>query len=255
MQRQAIKYDIIGEAIQSVEVALDPGETIVAEAGTMNYMNDAIRTEARTGDGAAVDDSLLMRLITAGKNLFTGQSLFMTHFTNTSEGQRHICFSAPYPGKIITLDLSQLGNEIFCQRDAFLCAAPGIEITHAFTQRFGRGFFAGNGFTLYRLQGNGQVFINAGGTLVKKELKNETMLVETGCIAALTTGIDYGIQQTEKLRSMFFGKKGLILTTLSGTGTVFLQTLPVSRIADRVLHNIPFTDRRPQTGGNNMGKN
>lgn len=246
MQGQAIKYDIIGEDMQSVEITLGAGETIIAEAGAMTYMNDAIRLETMAGDGTPADDSLRTRLMTAGKRLFTGQSLFMTHFTNTSEGQRQVAFSASYPGKVVPLDLSRLGNAIFCQRDAFLCASPGTEISHAFTQRFGRGFFAGDGFTLYRLQGNGLVFVHAGGELVKKVLKNETLLVDTGSIVALTEGIDYGIQQTERLRSLFFGRKGLVLTTLNGTGTVLLQTLPLARMADRMLQHIPIADRRPK---------
>ncbi|MDY6824191.1 MAG: TIGR00266 family protein [Thermodesulfobacteriota bacterium] len=239
MQCHEVDYKIIGDDMQTVEIELDPGETIIAEAGAMNYMNDAINFEAKMGDGTTVDNGVLGKLINTGKRMLTGESMFMTHFTNTSEGKRSIAFSAPYPGKIIPLDMTHHDNEIFCQKDAFLCAAYGTKLGIALTRRLGSGFFGGEGFILQRLEGDGFVFLHAGGTVVKKELKNETIKVDTGCIAAFTTGLDYSIQRAGNLKSMFFGGEGLFLASLSGTGTVYLQTLPFSRLADRVLQNAP----------------
>lgn len=244
MQCQHVNYVITGDEMQAVEIRLNPGETIIAEAGTMNYMDDAIRFEAKTGDGVSLDNGLLNKLVGAGKRLLTGQSLFMTHFTNTSDGIRCACFSTPCPGKILALDLSLLGNELLCQKDAFLCAAPGTQISLAFTRRIGTGFFGGDGFILHRLEGDGLVFLHPGGAVVEKELKEEVLLVDTGCIVAFTAGIEYNIQQADKLKSMFFGSRGQALVSLSGTGKVYLQTLPLARLADRVLQNGAVTDRQ-----------
>ncbi|MDY6906332.1 MAG: TIGR00266 family protein [Thermodesulfobacteriota bacterium] len=253
MQCHEVDYKIIGDDMQTVEIELDPGETIIAEAGAMNYMDDAIIFEAKMGDGATADEGVIGKLLNTGKRMLTGESMFMTHFTNSSEGKRRIAFSAPYPGKIIALDLAQHNNEIFCQKDAFLCAAFGTKIGIALTRRLGSGFFGGEGFILQRLEGDGMAFLHVGGTVVKKILKNETIKVDTGCIAAFTAGIDYSIQRAGNLKSMFFGGEGLFLAALSGTGTVYLQTLPFSRLADRVLQNAPSRGGRQKGEGSLLG--
>lgn len=248
MQCHQVDYTIIGDDIQLVEIGLNPGETIIAEAGAMNYMNDAIRFEARLGDGSPFEEGVIGKLIGTGKRMLGGESLFMTHFTNTGDGKRSVAFSAPYPGKIIALDMAVYGFEIFCQKDAFLCAAYGTRIDIAFTRRLGAGFFGGEGFILQRLIGDGLAFIHAGGTVVQKTLKNETIKVDTGCIAAFTTGLDYSIERAGNLKSMFCGNEGLFLATLSGTGTVFLQTLPFSRLADRILRGTPGAGGKVKSG-------
>lgn len=248
MQSHKIDYTITGDEMQSLEIGLDPGETIIAEAGTMNYMNDAIQLETKLGDGTPAAEGILEKLIATGKKLLTGESLFMTHFTNTGGGKRHVAFSAPYPGKIIALDLATLGNEVVCQKDAFLCASSGTQIGLAFTRRLGPGFFGGDGFVLLRLTGDGMAFIHAGGAVVEKTLKNETLRVDTGCIVAFTTGLDYSIQQEENFRSMFFGGNRLFLASLSGTGTVLLQSLPFSRMADRIIQNAPALSGKRKGG-------
>ncbi len=235
MQCHEVKYTIIGDDMQTVEIELDPGETIIAEAGTMNYMDDAVRFEAKMGDGATPSEGFVSKLLGTGKQIITGESMFLTHFSNGGDTRHSVAFSAPYPGKIIPLDMSAYNQEIFCQKDAFLCAAHGTQVGIAFARRLGRGFFGGEGFILQRLTGDGLAFIHAGGTLVEKKLKGQTLKIDTGCIAAFTTGLDYSIERAGNLKSMFFGGEGLFLATLSGTGTVFLQTLPFSRLADRII--------------------
>jgi len=245
MQCHKVDYTLIGDVMQAVEIGLDPGETVIADAGNMNYMNDAIRFETKMGDGAPAPEGLLGSLVAAGRRLFTGENLFLTHFTNTAGSKRHVTFSAPCPGRVIALDMADLGQEIFCQKDAFLCAARGTQVSIAFTRRMGAGFFGRDGFVLMRLTGDGMAFVHAGGMVVEKTLKNETLCVDTGCIVAFTSGIHYSAQQADNLKSMFFGGENLFLATLSGTGTVFLQTLPLSRPADRILRQLPsFTGKR-----------
>jgi len=248
MQCHEVDYKLIGDDMQIVEVELDRDETVVAEAGAMNYMDDGISFEAKMGDGSNADESVLGKLFGAGKRMLTGESLFMTHFTNISGGKKSVAFAAPYPGKIIPVNLAETGGELLCQKDAFLCAAYGTKVGIAFTKCFGAGFFGGEGFILQRLQGDGVAFIHVGGTVVKKELKNETIKVDTGCIAAFTSGIDYTIERSGGLKSMFFGGEGMFLTTLSGTGTLLLQSLPFSRLADRILRNAP------SAGGSKKGE-
>ena len=246
MKSHEIDYQIIGDDLQLVEVELDPGEVVVAEAGAMCYMDDNISFEAKMGDGSQTDSGLFGKLLSAGKRALAGESIFMTHFTNLGNGKRRISFAAPYPGKIVPLDLNQFGNEMFCQKESFLCAALGTNISIAFTKRFGAGFFGGEGFILEKLTGDGMTFLHAGGTIVKKELKNETIHVDTGCIVAFSNGIDYNIERAGNLKSMFFGGEGLFLATLSGSGTVYLQSLPFSRLTERIISSIPrsyFQDR------------
>jgi uncharacterized protein (TIGR00266 family) len=239
MRSHEIDYEIFGDDMQVVSVELDPGETVIAEAGMMNWMDEGIRFEARTGDGSRPDQGVLGKLMDMGKRAITGESLFITHFTNQSHGKQQVAFAAPYPGKIIPVDLAEIGGEIICQKDAFLCAALGTRVDIAFNKRFGAGFFGGEGFILQKLTGDGKAFLHAGGTIVKKELKGETLRVDTGCIVAFSPGIDYDIQRAGNLKSMFFGGEGLFLATLRGHGTVYLQSLPFSRLADRIIQHAP----------------
>lgn len=248
MKSHEVDFQLFGDDMQMVEIELDPGETVVAEAGAMNWMEDGITFEPKMGDGSNPDEGLMGKLMGAAKRKITGESLFMVHFTNHGSGKKHVTFAAPYPGKIIALDLSEYHGEFLCQKDAFLCAALGTKVSIALTKRLGTGFFGGEGFILQRLIGDGKAFVHAGGTVIKKDLKNETLRVDTGCIVGFTSGVDYDIQRAGNLKSMFFGGEGLFLATLSGTGTVFLQSLPFSRLADRILRNAP------SAGGNRKGE-
>ena len=215
MKCHEVDYNIIGDDIQLVEIELDPGETVVAEAGAMNYMDDGIVFEAKMGDGSRPDDGVFSKLLNVGKRVLTGESLFITHFTNAGYGKRRVAFAAPYPGKIIPVDMANVNGELFCQKDAFLCAALGTELEIAFAQRLGSGFFGGEGFILQRLRGDGMAFVHADGTVVKKQLNKALVRVDTGCLVAFTGGIDYKIERAGGLKSMFFGDEGLFLTTLA----------------------------------------
>ena len=241
MSRQSheVDYKIIGHDMQMVEVELDPGETVIAEAGAMTYMEEGINFEAKMGDGSAAESGLFGKLLNAGKRAITGESLFMTHFTHNGSGKSHVAFAAPYPGSIIPVDLSTIGGELLCQKDAFLCAALGTKLDIAFTKRLGVGFFGGEGFILEKMTGDGMVFIHAGGTVIEKELHGETLRVDTGCLVAFQPSIDYDIERAGNLKSMVFGGEGLFMATLRGTGKVWLQSLPFSRMADRILANAP----------------
>jgi len=253
LESHKIDHTILGDDIQIVEIELDPGETVVAEAGAMNYMDDGITFEAKMGDGSKADDGLLGQLMNAGKRVLTGESIFITHFTNSGSNKKRVAFAAPYPGKIVPIDLKEFGGEIFCQKDAFLCAAMGTRLGIAFTKRLGAGFFGGEGFILQRLTGDGMVFVHAGGTVIRKELKNEILRVDTGCLVAFTTGVDYDIQRAGSLKSMFFGGEGLFLATLRGEGTVLLQSLPFSRMADRILAHAPSKGGKRRGEGSVLG--
>lgn len=253
MQSHEVDYEIFGDDMQLVEVELDPGETVVAEAGAMNWMEDGISFEARMGDGSNQDEGMFGKLLNVGKRVLTGESIFMTHFTNEGRGKKRVAFGAPYPGKIIPLNMAEMRGEILCQKDAFLCAALGTRISIAFTKKLGAGFFGGEGFILQRLEGDGMAFVHAGGTIIRRELNNERLQVDTGCLVAFTPGIDYDIQRAGGLKSMFFGGEGLFLTTLSGTGTVYLQSLPFSRLADRVLAHAPSAGGSRQGEGSVLG--
>jgi uncharacterized protein (TIGR00266 family) len=249
-----VDYEIHGDDLQMVEVELDPNETVVAEAGTMNYMEDGIQFEARLGDGSQPDQGFFGRVFSAGKRAFTGESLFMTHFTNHGPRRSRVSFAAPYPGKIVPVDMGRIpGHEITCQKDAFLCAALGTEIDIAFQRRLGAGFFGGEGFILQRLRGDGMAFLHAGGTIVERDLRGETLRVDTGCIVGFSRGIDYDIQRAGSLKSMVFGGEGLFLATLRGTGRVWLQSLPFSRLADRVIAHAPSAGGRSKGEGSLLG--
>ena len=230
-----VDYEICGEGVQYVEVTLDPDETVIAEAGAMMYMSDGIEFETRLGDGT--ETSVAGKLLGAAKRLLTNESLFMTHFTNEDDGQAQVGFSAPYPGQIIPVDMAQHSGEVICQKESFLCAAFGTELSIAFSKRLGAGFFGGEGFILQRLRGDGMAFLQAGGSILKRQLNGETLRVDTGCIVAFENGIDYDIELAGGLKSMMFGNEGLFVATLSGTGTVWLQSMPFARLADRVLAN------------------
>ena len=250
-----VDYQIIGDDMQLVEVELDPGETVIAEAGAMNYLEDGITFEAKMGDGAQPESGLFGKLMNAGKRVLTGESIFMTHFINSGgQGKRKAAFAAPYPGKIVPMDLAALGGELLCQKDSFLCAAFGTAVGIAFTKRLGTGFFGGEGFILQRLQGDGMAFVHASGTIVKRELRgDESLRVDTGCLVAFTPGVEYSIERAGNLKSMFFGGEGLFLATLRGTGTVWLQSLPFSRLADRILAHAPRAGGSGREDGSLLG--
>jgi uncharacterized protein (TIGR00266 family) len=248
MESHEISYEVLGDDMQVVELELDPGEMVIAEAGAMNYMEDGIEYEARMGDGTHMNEGLLGKFMRAGMRMLSGESLFLTHFHNRANGPRRVAFAAPYPGKIIPLELSELGGEILCQKDAFLAAAYGTEVSIALNKRLGAGFFGGEGFILERLRGNGRAFLHVGGTVVKKELQGETLRVDTGCLAAFTADLDYNIEQAGNLRSMLFGGEGLFLATMRGHGTVWLQSLPFARLAERVVRGAMPTGNRGRKG-------
>lgn len=235
-----VDYQIIGNEMQLVEIELDPGESVVAEAGAMMYMESGIQMETILGDGSNQNGGFMGKLFGAGKRLLTGESLFMTLFTNSGSSKQKVAFAAPYPGKIVPLDLSALGNTILCQKDAFLCAAKGVAIGVAFTQRLGAGMFGGEGFILQKLEGDGKAFVHAGGTIVQKNLTaGETLRVDTGCLVALTKNVQYDIQMVKGIKSAIFGGEGLFFATLEGPGTVWLQSLPFSRLAAKFLQTLP----------------
>lgn len=230
MKAHDVDYRIIGDDIQLVEIELDPGETVIAEAGSMMYMESDINFDTRLGDGSQPNQGVLQKLLSAGSRVLTGESLFVTHFTNQGSGKRHVAFSAPYPGKIVPIELSVLGGSLIVQNDAFLCAALGTKISLYFNRRLGAGLVGGEGFVLQRLDGDGRAFIHAGGTVIEKRLNNETLRIDTGCIAGFTTGIDFDVQAAGNLRSMVFGGEGVFLATLKGTGTVWLQSMPIRKL-------------------------
>ncbi len=230
MKAHEIDYRIIGNDIQLVEVELDPGETVIAEAGSMMYMDDEISYDTRMGDGSKPNQGLFSKLVSAGSRIITGESLFVTHFTNQGSGKRKVSFAAPYPGKIVPMDLEQLGGTLIVQKDGFLCAARGTGISLHFNRRLGSGLVGGEGFILQRLEGDGKAFVHAGGTVVEQQLNNEILKVDTGCIVGFTPGIDFNVQAAGNLRSMVFGGEGLFLATLQGAGTVWLQSMPIRKL-------------------------
>jgi len=239
MDSHEIDYEIHGDDMQVVSIELDPQETAIAEAGAMNWMDDGITFTSKMGDGSEPNKGFFGKLVDAGKRALAGESMFITHFTNEGEGKKQVAFAAPYPGKVIPLDLAEIGGKFLCQRNAFLCAALGTRINIAFTKKIGAGFFGGEGFILQSLEGNGKAFLHAGGTVIKRQLNNETIRVDTGCIVGFSPEIDYDIERAGNLKSMFLGGEGLFLATLKGTGTVYLQSLPFSRLADRIITAIP----------------
>jgi uncharacterized protein (TIGR00266 family) len=230
MNSHQIDYKIIGEDIQLVEIELDPMETVIAEAGAMVYMEEGISFETRMGDGSEPNQGILGKLFSAGSRVLAGESLFMTHFTNRGYTKSRVAFSAPYPGTVIPIDLASMGGRLIVQKDGFLCAAMGTRLSIIFNRRLGAGLVGGEGFILEKLEGDGLVFIHAGGTVIEKQLRGETLRVDTGCIVAFEENIDYDIETTGSLKSMVFGGEGLFLATLRGTGRVWLQSMPIRKL-------------------------
>ena len=249
-----IDYKIYGDDMQFVEVELDPMEAAVAEAGGMMYMDDGIEMETIFGDGSQQSSGFLGALVGAGKRLLTGESLFMTVFQNQGTGKRRVAFGAPYPGKIIPIHLAELGGELLAQKDAFLCAAKGVTLGIAFTKRFGAGLFGGEGFILQRLQGDGLAFVHAGGTIYERNLDaGELLRVDTGCIVAFQPSVDYDIQYVGKIKTALFGGEGLFFANLRGPGRIWLQSLPLSRLAGRITAASPQTGRGGREEGSLLG--
>jgi uncharacterized protein (TIGR00266 family) len=249
-----IDYRIAGDDMQFVEVELDPMEAVVAEAGGMMFMDDGIEMETIFGDGSQQKSGILGALVGAGKRLITGESLFMTVFQNRSSSKKKVAFGAPFPGKIIPMHLSELGGEILAQKDSFLCAAKGVSLGIAFTKKLGAGFFGGEGFILQRLQGDGYVFVHAGGAIHQRDLAaGELLRVDTGCIVAFQPSVDYSIQLVGGIKSTFFGGEGLFFATLRGPGRVWLQSLPLSRLAGRINSAVPRFARSGSEEGSVLG--
>lgn len=236
MQNHEIDYIIYGEEMQYVEVELDPQETAIAEAGSFMMMEDGIQMETIFGDGSRQQGGLLNKLFSAGKRLLVGESLFMTAYTNIGSGKRRVSFASPYPGKIIPLDLMRLGGRIICQKDAFLCAAKGVSIGIEFQKKLGTGLFGGEGFIMERIEGDGMAFVHAGGHVLQRELRpGELLKIDTGCIVGFTGNVNYDIQFVGGIKNTLFGGEGVFFATLQGPGTVWIQTLPISRLASRIL--------------------
>lgn len=251
MKAHEIDYRITGESIQIVEVELDPMETVIAEAGSMLFMEEGITFEAKMGDGSSARQGIFDKLISAGSRILTGESLFMTHFTNTGNRKMKIGFSAPYPGTIIPVDLKESrNNELIVQKDGFLCAALGTKVSITFNKRLGSGLVGGEGFILQKLQGDGMAFIHAGGTVIERQLNNETLRVDTGCVVAFESQINFDVQMAGGLRSMIFGGEGLFLATLRGTGKVWLQSMPIRKLVQALA---PYGKNRGKEGSSLLG--
>jgi len=226
-----IDYQIKGESIQIVEVELDPSETVIAEAGAMLFMEDGVQFETKMGDGSNPSQGLFDKLLSAGSRMLTGESLFMTHFTNRGNKKAKVGFSAPYPGTVIPIDLAtSRNNELVVQKDGFLCAALGTKLSIVFNRKIGAGLVGGEGFILQKLQGDGKAFVHAGGTVIERTLNNETLRVDTGCVVAFESQIDFDVETSGSLKSMVFGGEGIFLATLKGSGKVWLQSMPIRKL-------------------------
>ncbi|MGE0333346.1 MAG: TIGR00266 family protein [Ramlibacter sp.] len=240
MAMDVIDYEIRGAEMQFVEVELDPGEAAIGEAGSMMFMDAGIGMDTVFGDGSAQQGGFFGKLMGAGKRLVTGESLFTTVYSNNASTKQRVAFAAPYPGKILPMDLRQLGGTLICQKDAFLCAARGVSLGIALQQKLSTGFFGGEGFIMQKLDGDGLAFVHAGGTVVKRELAaGQTLLVDTGCVVAYTPSVNFEIQFVGKIKTALFGGEGLFFARLTGPGTVWLQSLPFSRLASRVFAAAP----------------
>jgi uncharacterized protein (TIGR00266 family) len=248
-QMHEVDYEVFGNEMQYVEIELDPMEAAVAEAGGMMYMEDGVEMETIFGDGSQQQSGFLGALMGAGKRLLTGESLFMTIFQNRGAGKKRVAFGAPYPGKIIPVHLAEIGGELITQKDSFLCAAKGVSVGIAFNKKIGVGLFGGEGFIMQRLQGDGWAFIHAGGTIIRRSLApGEALRVDTGCVVGFQPSVDFDIQYVGKIKSALFGGEGLFFATLRGPGQVWLQSLPLSRLANRIYA------AAPQTGGAGKGE-
>lgn len=254
MNNHEIDYKLFGDDMQYVQVELDPQETVVAEAGALMMMDDAIHMETIFGDGSrgSAQSGFMGKLLGAGKRLVTGESLFMTTFTNVGSGKRHVYFASPYPGKIIPMDLSQHKGKIICQKDAFLAAAKGVSVGIEFQKKIGVGFFGGEGFIMQKLEGDGMAFVHAGGAIHQKTLQpGEVLRVDTGCLVAMTSDVDYNIEMVGGVKTALFGGEGIFFATLRGPGTVWVQSLPFSRLASRVFAAAPISQGG---GGHSSGE-
>lgn len=244
-----IDYRIYGEEMQYVEIELDPQEAVIAESGSFMMMDDGIKMDTIFGDGSGKDKGFLGKILGAGKRILTGESLFMTAFYNDLTGKRNVSFASPYPGKIIPIDLSEFRGKFICQKDAFLCAAKGVSVGIEFSKKLGRGLFGGEGFIMQKLEGDGMAFVHAGGTMAEKTLQaGETLRVDTGCLVGFSQGVDYDIEFVKGIKNSIFGGEGLFFARLQGPGKVYIQSLPFSRLAGRVLASAP------RSGGNSKGE-
>ena len=254
MNAHEIDYRIFGEEMQYVEIELDPQEGVVAESGSFMMMDAGIEMNTIFGDGSNQENGLLGKIFSAGKRILTGESLFMTVFTNGGHGKKQVSFASPYPGKIIPIDLTEFGGKFICQKDAFLCAAKGVSIGIEFSKRLGRGLFGGEGFIMQKIEGDGIGFVHAGGTMAKKVLQpGEELRVDTGCIVGFTQDVDYDIEFVGGIKNTIFGGEGLFFARLRGPGTVYIQSLPFSRLAGRVLAMAPQTGKGDRGEGSILG--
>jgi uncharacterized protein (TIGR00266 family) len=254
MQAHEIDYHIYGEEMQYVEIELDPQEIVVAEAGSFMMMDNGIKMETIFGDGSNQQSGLFDKLLSAGKRVLTGESLFMTAYLNQNQTKSRVSFAAPYPGKIIAIDLTQYQGKFICQKDSFLCAAKGVAVGIEFSKKLGRGFFGGEGFIMQKIEGDGMAFVHSGGTLAKKELAaGEILKVDTGCIVGFTKDVDYDIEFIGGIKNSIFGGEGLFFATLRGPGTVYVQSLPFSRLADRIIASAPRNGGNSREEGSLLG--
>lgn len=254
MGMDVVDYEIFGAEMQFVEIELDPGEAAIAEAGAMMFMDNGIQMETVFGDGSASQSGFLSKLVGAGKRLLTGESLFTTVFVNQGSGKKRVGFAAPYPGKIIPVDLSQMGGTLICQKDSFLCAAKGVSLGIAFQKKLGAGLFGGEGFIMQRLDGDGMAFFHAGGTLKERTLApGEVIRIDTGCVVAMQPSVSFDIQFVGGIKTAMFGGEGLFFATLQGPGKVWLQSLPLSRLANRIVMAAPVAGGRSVGEGSVLG--
>ena len=251
MTSHEIDYRIIGNDIQFVEIELDPGETVIAEAGTMVYMEQGISFDVKMGDGSSPNKGVLGSLLSAGSRLITGESLFLTNFTNKGQTKSRVAFASPYPGTILPVDLRQVRNNLVVQKDGFLCAAFGTKLSITLNRKIGSGLLGGEGFILQKLEGDGKAFIHAGGTVIERQLNNDMLRIDTGCVVAYEPSLDFDIETTGSLKSMVFGGEGLFLATIRGTGKVWLQSMPIRRLIRALA---PFGRNRGKEAGSILGK-
>ncbi|WP_299365764.1 TIGR00266 family protein [Winogradskyella sp.] len=249
-----IDYRIYGEEMQYVEIELDPQEAVIAESGSFMMMEDGIKMDTIFGDGSQKDKGFLGKILGAGKRILTGESLFMTAFYNDLTGKRNVSFASPYPGKIIPIDLTEFRGKFICQKDAFLCAAKGVSVGIEFSKKLGRGLFGGEGFIMQKLEGDGMAFVHAGGTMAEKTLQpGETLRVDTGCIVGFTQDVDYDIEFIGGIKNSIFGGEGLFFARLRGPGKVYIQSLPFSRLANRIIASAPKAGGKDRGEGSILG--
>jgi uncharacterized protein (TIGR00266 family) len=254
MRAHEIDYEIYGEEMQYVEIELDPQEIVIAESGSFMMMDNGIRMETIFGDGSQQQTGVWDKLLSAGKRVLTGESLFMTAYVNENSKKAKACFASPYPGKIVAIDLAQFGEKFICQKDSFLCAAKGVAVGIEFSKKLGRGLFGGEGFIMQKLEGDGMAFVHSGGTLAKRELApGEVLKVDTGCIVGFTKDVDYDIEFIGGIKNSLFGGEGLFYATLRGPGTVYVQSLPFTRLADRIIASAPKAGGSRREEGSLLG--